>query len=317
MVMITPAFRALLDNYPDAEYHLLTSADGKRIFSTYSSRITSLWVHDRKSMLEKFKLRRILEHIQRIDYDHVFCFESNPTFMPFYKFFGDKGHCIDNRKPGIHYAKRCLETVADAIDNPLGNYRLNLPVNEEARIKAKTLLHGVGIDEDTFVVGLHPTYSGMKKATWRRKTDKARRWPPENFAQLAESLTLHAEKHRVKMRLIMDLIPDETALGNKIVQLSKGKITMLTPPPDFQRYVATLERMNLLITPDTGPMHIGGAVGTPLVALFALKKPEDCGPFIPPEYFSVVQSPSHRVADIPPHRVMNSCRRFLPSENSA
>jgi len=317
MVMVTPAFRALLDNFPDAEFHLLTSTIGQRVFSNYSPRVTAFIVHDRKSMLQKFKFGRILKHIRQIGYDLVFCFESNPTFKAFYEFAGDRGHCIDTSPLQMHYARRCLNVVADAIVSPLENYWLNLPVKEEARIKSRALLYEAGIDEETIVIGIHPTYSGIKKATWRRKIDRGRRWPPENFAQLAGYLISYAEKHHLKVRLIMDLMPSEAPIGNKIVHLSQGRITMLTAPPDFQRYLATVERMNLLVTSDTGPMHIGGAVGTQLVALFAVKKPEDCGPFIPPERYCVVQSPSNRISDIHPRQVMDFCRRFLPSETSS
>lgn len=47
---------------------------------------------------------------------------------------------------------------------------------------------------------------------------------------------------------------------------------------DLLALAAVLSRLSLLITPDTGPMHLAAAVGTPLVALFGPSSPERWGP---------------------------------------
>jgi lipopolysaccharide heptosyltransferase II len=41
---------------------------------------------------------------------------------------------------------------------------------------------------------------------------------------------------------------------------------------------AVLSRLSLLVTPDTGPMHLAAVLGTPLVALFGPSSPERWGP---------------------------------------
>jgi lipopolysaccharide heptosyltransferase II len=47
---------------------------------------------------------------------------------------------------------------------------------------------------------------------------------------------------------------------------------------DLLTLAAVIARLTLLITPDTGPMHIAAAVGTPLVALFGPSSPDRWGP---------------------------------------
>ena len=47
---------------------------------------------------------------------------------------------------------------------------------------------------------------------------------------------------------------------------------------DLLSLAAVLSRLSLFITPDTGPMHLAAAVGTPLVALFGPTSPERWGP---------------------------------------
>jgi ADP-heptose:LPS heptosyltransferase len=87
----------------------------------------------------------------------------------------------------------------------------------------------------------------------------------------------------------MDLMPEEAGVGEEIVELGGGKVTMLAPPLGFQRYKATLARMSIFVTTDTGPMHIGGAVGAILVALFGGTDPNDSGAYVPGERCQVVQ----------------------------
>ena len=51
-----------------------------------------------------------------------------------------------------------------------------------------------------------------------------------------------------------------------------------TGSADLLQLAAVLSRLSLFITPDTGPMHLAAAVGTPLVALFGPSSPERWGP---------------------------------------
>lgn len=312
MLMITPAVRALMDHYPEAEFHLLTGGDGQRVFKGFSPQLTTFLLHDRKALLAKLHLNKLLKQVRNEGYDSAFCFELNPTFAPFAQAARDGGHCIDTRPPQMHYVRRCLGVVERAIHKPLDGYWLTLPVADEARRKARAILADAGIDDQTFVIGMHPTYSGLKKAAWRRDMDSGRRWPTSAFAELARKLAAYGEQHGMDMRIIMDLMPEEAEIGAEIVRLSGGKVTMLTPPLDFQRYKATLQRMNILVTPDTGPMHIGGAVGTPLVALFGGTHPDDCGAYVLHERYEIVRSPSNLIADITPDQVFSACQRFLP-----
>ncbi len=309
MMMITPALRALQDSYPDAEFHMLTSPDGQRVLKHYSPRLTRFFVHRRSAWLAWFHLRRLRGDIARAGYARVFCFELNPTFTRLYAGLPLQADAIDMSRPGAHYARRCLDVVSRATGRGYDDYWLNLPVTEPGRAKALAALAEEGIDTDTFLVGFHPTYSGMKKASWRRNLASAKLWRPENFAELARLLADYGTQHGLKLRIIMDLIPEEQAVGEEIVRLSEGRVTLMVPPPDFQRYVATLERIDLLVTPDTGPMHIAAAVGTKFAALFGGTRPEDCGPYVPDTQFRVLQPApgSPGIAGISPQQVYAAC----------
>jgi ADP-heptose:LPS heptosyltransferase len=114
----------------------------------------------------------------------------------------------------------------------------------------------------------------------------------------------------------MDVLPEERRLVEAIEKESGGTVRLISAPPDFERYKAVLERMALLVTPDTGPMHIAAAIGTPLVALFSRKSPEDCGPFMPADKYRVLRAedaphPEFGLTAITPESVFDACTPFL------
>lgn len=74
-------------------------------------------------------------------------------------------------------------------------------------------------------------------------------------------------------------MPEEKDLGLTILESSQHCVERLTPTPDFERYKATLARMDLLIVPNTGPMHIAAAVATNIVSLFSIHNPKDCAAY--------------------------------------
>ncbi len=51
-----------------------------------------------------------------------------------------------------------------------------------------------------------------------------------------------------------------------------------------------IQRADVFVSPDTGPMHIASALNTRVVAMFSDKDPSDCGPYMPVDRFSILRS---------------------------
>ena len=95
-------------------------------------------------------------------------------------------------------------------------------------------------------------------AAWPNK-----RWPPVYFAEVARALSA-----RYDLRSLVLWGPGEEQLAHDIVAASDGTaaVSMQTSVADL---VALARASALMISGDTGPMHIAGAVGTPLVGILA------------------------------------------------
>jgi lipopolysaccharide heptosyltransferase I len=96
-----------------------------------------------------------------------------------------------------------------------------------------------------------------------------KRWPVEKFAALAQQL-----RQRYNLPSIVGGGPDETALAAPI----PGAIN-LAGQTTLNQLVALIRRADLVVSNDSGPMHIAAALGRPLVAPFGPTSPYRTGPY--------------------------------------
>lgn len=107
-------------------------------------------------------------------------------------------------------------------------------------------------------------------AAWPNK-----RWPPERFGALARTM-----RDRRGLRSLIVWGPGESAMAETVLRESGGAAE-LSPPTSIPDLFAIAQRARLLVSGDTGPLHIGGAVGTPIVGLFGPTRWERNGPWSP------------------------------------
>jgi len=317
MVMITPSLLALLESYPEHEVHILTSTDGKRVLSGFDPRVTDIFVYEKKRLTTGLARLKQFKKIRKEGYDYIFNFELKPSYKIIYKDLDAKVFELDESEMHLNYAKRCLNIVQKSLDKKISTYWDWLPVTEEGVEKARKQLLDAEISDTDFVIGIHPSFSGSKKGLFSNKRrNHLREWPPEYFAAVINMLAEFNNENSLNIKIIIDLLPGELALGETIVKLSGNNAVLFTLKPDFQRYKALLKRMDLLITPDTGPMHIAAALGTKNICLFSGKSPDDCGPYMPPEDYFALRSEDYDsqsgLQAIKPEYVFEASKRFLP-----
>ncbi|HEX9811732.1 MAG TPA: glycosyltransferase family 9 protein [Burkholderiales bacterium] len=318
IVMITAALRRLLARDPTAGVHVLTSSDGNRVLRDFDPRVTRILLYDRKSLTEVFRRRALRRMIRAEAYDDIYCFELNPSYQNLWRDSGATVHTVQNSSAAINYAVRCLRVVDPDYDESREPQWVQLPVTAAGREKARALLQQAGVEDDAFIVGLHPSFSGLSKSWIRSLVHRRQKaWPAESYGTLAKLLTDHAAQRGIKLRVILDMLPEDRAIGEKVVDASGDRITLLAAPPDFDRYKAVLARMDLLLAPNTGPMHIASAVGTNVVALFAGLDPRDCAPYVPTSRVALLRAedspnPELGLGAISAPQAFAACRRYLP-----
>jgi ADP-heptose:LPS heptosyltransferase len=83
--------------------------------------------------------------------------------------------------------------------------------------------------------------------------------------------------------------PGEEAIAGRIVRSIDSPAVNLAGKISLEALVCVLEQVDLLITNDSGPMHIAAALKKPLVALFAGGNPAVFGPYGDPLRFRIIE----------------------------
>ena len=150
---------------------------------------------------------------------------------------------------------RLLETIGVHDD------RIVFPL---ARVESPAIAAVQGLVEGRPFALLNPG------AAWPNK-----RWPPERFGEVATFLR--------DVRGLESVVlwgPGEGALARAVVEASMGA-AHVAPATTIADLVALSREAALMISGDTGPLHIAAAAGTPVVALFGPTNPGRNGPWSP------------------------------------
>ena len=139
-----------------------------------------------------------------------------------------------------------------------------LKISETRQSEGLALLSALGLRNSRPLVGLCPGSINSR----------AKRWPAERYATLADSLieTLSAE-------VVLIGSPDESQVSLDVSRGMRNKVIMLTGQTDLAQLVAVLSRVDLLISNDTGPAHIAAALGRPTLVIFGPTNPLTTRPF--------------------------------------
>ena len=186
---------------------------------------------------------------RRIGYDHARSRDLHGLFI---------NQRIPDR-PGIH--------VLDAIGSfcePLGlrqtRVEWNLPVPVEAREWARAQWPA----DDTPTLVISPCSSHAR-----------RNWYPDRYAAVAD----HAVTRGWRVVLCGGRSDLERSTTDAILAAMRAPALDLVGKDTLKQLPALLERADLVMTPDSGPMHIANAMGTRVLGLHAASNPLRSGPY--------------------------------------
>lgn len=104
-----------------------------------------------------------------------------------------------------------------------------------------------------------------------------RSWQPEYYAALAEHA---AQRHGMQVIVTGGKSEIEKAYGERIKALAKTPVTDLVGHTSLKELLALLKQATVLVSPDSGPVHMATAVGTPVIGLYATTNPDRAGPYL-------------------------------------
>ncbi len=104
-----------------------------------------------------------------------------------------------------------------------------------------------------------------------------RNWRAERYARVADYA---AARHGFRIVLCGGPSELERRMGDAIAKAMDSAPLDLIGKDTIKQLLAVLERASLLISPDSGPMHLATATGTPVIGLHAASNPQRSGPYL-------------------------------------
>lgn len=281
LVMATPVLADLRKALPEAHITAMCQSNvaplllhDPNIDEVYSFRRPSGWIH-RQQHLE------IIDHLQQGEYDlGILLTHSFSSAWWFWRGhvanrIGYTGHwrsLLLNKAVSYPETKETQHLVItfkmllNSLGIPLSNTPPRLYVNEEERQKAVSLLKERGVTPQTHtIIGINP---GAAYGT-------AKCWLPERFHEVSRRLLALPDTY-----VLYFGDPSGAPLVNDICKgLRDERVLNLAGKTSLRELLALIEQCSVLLTNDSGPMHIASALNTPLVALFGSTSDVQTGPY--------------------------------------
>jgi ADP-heptose:LPS heptosyltransferase len=320
LVMALPAIRDVCDLAPDAEIDLVVGSWNAPLARALEgvSRVETLdasWLAREGGGLGLAALLGAARHWRARGYDLAINFEpdvrsnlllavSGAAWTAGYGSGGggpllDLALEYDARAHTTDNARRIVAAAFDRKTGATGPGSLLVLPEEAIRAAAALLPAGAGP-----VVGIHA--SGGRPV---------KQWDPHRFGDVATRLVRDRDATIVLTgakadRPLVDAV--KTALPADRVVDAAGDLDLLT-------LAALIQRVDLFVTGDTGPMHLAAAVGTPIVAVFGPSDPARYAPRGPHDRVVRIDlpcSPCNRIR-LPPERCVGhtpDCLSLLPAD---
>ncbi len=282
----TPAIRGLRETYPQSFIGVLTSPAGFEILMR-DPHIDEFFVF-RKGAGGVISLPGMLKKLRMRKFEVAFIFHSSDRILwPLCYLAGpserigmekvNKGldflltRCLPNPQ-NVHGIEKRLNLVGEmGVRCDPGEICIYL--DSQDRQMADRFLEAYNIDRRSPLIGLHPGAQKPFKC-----------WPAGNFVAVGNRLG-----QEFGSRVIITGDEQEKPLAEEVASRVKNAVSA-AGKLSLRGTAALIEKMQIFITNDTGPMHIASALKIPTVALFSPTDPGVCGPYLD-ERSIVIQKP--------------------------
>lgn len=275
-VLAIPALKAVRRHWAEAEITLLVRPWVAGLF-TAAPFVDKVWSEAKPSSLSAWT--RITRDIRRRGFDLALLlpnsFES--ALMMFlggvprrvgYATDGRRWMLTDSAPPAdgsrhqVYHYLDLVRVLSAGADRP----SIEIQATTEERSDARKLLSAEGIANGAPFLVLNPGAA----------YGSAKRWHEDRFADVADILA-----RELGLRVALIGSQAERPIAEQIRDRMKGATAVLNGKTSLETLIGVLAESSLMITNDSGPMHIAAALGVPTVAVFGSTDERVTAPFGP------------------------------------
>lgn len=254
----TPALESLRSSFPEAHIAVLTSEIGEQVLR-HNPWTDQIYLLKEPLLSRFFSLWRTL---RKERFDTVLIFHASQRLaLPLAALLGA------SRIIGTSGINKGLDELLTAPIAPKYQHEIVRRLELVERIGAKRctekLSYFIQPEERVAPIPKIAIHPGSK--------DAFKRWPPEHFITLGKRL------QELGHKILITGTREEWPLMESIARQIPGA-ELLDPTLSLRAFAAHLEQIQLLISNDTGPVHLACALETPVIALYASTDQALCGP---------------------------------------
>ncbi len=285
-----PALNAVRNYYPNANITWLVEEDAASLVQGHNA-LNRVLVSKRKRWLKALRSLSFLETIKEVyvfikalrdtRYDMILDFQAllksgiliaiarGRRKIGFGKGLEHMEHSyifLNEHIPAVDMEIHALSRgmmLLNAVGIPTNEVEYKLPVSNHDHKNIDELMKQHGINGAKFLVAVNPV------AKWETKL-----WPNKKFAELADMLV-----DQYDMKIVFTGGITDYSIIQTITSLMKVRAMNFAGKTTLTELAALYEKAALVISTDTGPMHLAAAMGTPVVALFGPTASWRTGPY--------------------------------------
>lgn len=259
-----PALRALKETFKEAKLILVAGSDTKELAEVIPCIDEVIeWRKDGHTLKEKLKF---IGFLKKQNIDMAVMLNPSKDFNIFTFLSGIPVRVGYNRKWGFLLTHKIKDKKHLGEKHEV-EYNLDLVGLIGARTENKELLLSLRDCFPLTTFGVAMTTRGFARndriAIHPFTSDPVKQWPFENFRELVRRLT-----EELGLRVVIIGGRQESAIPSQDYAAPGENIINLVGKTTLTELAAVLKHCKLLISCDSGPVHLASAVGTPVIALF-------------------------------------------------
>lgn len=285
MLLTTPAIEALRSARPDIEIHALVGPWTAQILANYPQvdRVLTLPFpgfsrSPKESIRFPYQLAlKSARHLRLIGYDSVVIFRPDHwwgAMLAFLAGIPDRiGYGLPDVAPFLtrsydHKSEHVVQQNLNLVSHWTGkldrhNVKLNFAISDEDKDFIDGYLSEWGISPEQKILCIHPG-----SGTW------VKRWTADRWASVADTLS-----DQLDCVVVFTGGDHEMPLVDEITGQMTAKYCVMVGDTQVSQLAALYKRAQIVLGPDSGPMHLAVAVNTPTVTLFGPADPIEFGPW--------------------------------------
>lgn len=296
VLLTTPAIHALRQALPHTEIHALVGPWSASVLANYPEIDLVLTLpfpgfsrHPKDNWRSPYQLAwSTARHLRQIGYNSAVVFRPDHwwgALVTYLAGFPERiGYNLTDTAPFLNHkldhqhshtvtqSLRLVEKWTGVVQPQKAVYRF--PVDPVDRAYIEGYLHEWGIKPSEHIICIHPG-SGTR----------VKQWQDEKWALVADTLT-----EQLDARVIFTGSDHEIHLVRRITSHMKNPAVIIAGETQVGQLAALFARSQVVIGPDSGPLHLAAAVDTPTVTLYGPADPFEFGPWGSSEKHLIVTS---------------------------